>query len=173
MDSESEDIQSYSILTHYQHRARALENYSLADFTSQLRIEYPKNVTFEDPFDDNLDDDILDSHDDKSDEGTLLELPNGIVIKKRKVPRVIRYVNYNVKKDPQNHYRERLMLFLPWRNEETDLYGGFKTHEEHYKAKNQLIAPIRKKYEKYNDELEVAVEEIENEEFDDIYDDID
>ena len=32
-------------------------------------------------------------------------------------------------------------------------------HEEHYKAKNQLIAPIRKKYEKYNEELEVAVEE--------------
>ena len=65
------------------------------------------------------------------------------------------------------------MLFLPWRNEETDLYGGFKTYEEHYKVKNQLIAPIRKKYEKYNEELEVAVEKIENEEFDDMYDDID
>ena len=49
-------------------------------------------MTFEDPFDDNLDDDILDPHDDNLDEGLLLELPNGIVIKKRKVPRVIRYV---------------------------------------------------------------------------------
>ena len=65
------------------------------------------------------------------------------------------------------------MLFLPWRNEEEDLYGAFKTYEEHYKAKKQIIAPIRKKYEKYNEELEAAVEEMENEEFDDIYDDID
>ena len=72
-------------------------------------------MTFEHPFDDNLDDDILDPH-DNSDEGPLLEPLNGIVIKKRKVPRVIRYVNYNVKKDPQNHYRESLLLFLPWRN---------------------------------------------------------
>ena len=46
-------------------------------------------------------------------------------------------------------------------------------YEEHYKAKSQLIGPIRKKYEKYNEELEVAVEEIENEVFDDMYDDID
>ena len=130
-------------------------------------------MTFEDPFDDNLDDDILDQHDDNIDEELLLELPSGIVIKKRKVSRVIRYVNYNIKKDPQNHYRERLMLFLPWRNEEEDLYGGFKTYEEHYKAKKQLIVPIRKKYKKYNEELEAAVEEMENEEFDDIYDDID
>ena len=116
----------------------------ISHHTSQLRIEYPKNVTFEDPFDDNLDDDILDPHDDNLDEGLLLELPNGIVIKKRKVPRVIRYVNYNVKKDPQNHYRERIILFLPWRNEETDLFRGFKMYEEHYKAKSQLIGPIRK-----------------------------
>ena len=83
MDPESEDIQSHNILTHYQHRPRALGNYSLADFTSQLRIEYPKNVTFEDPFDDNLDDDILDPHDDNIDEELLLELPSGIVIKKK------------------------------------------------------------------------------------------
>ena len=130
-------------------------------------------MTFEDPFDDNLDDDILDPHDDNSDERPLLELPNGIVIKKRKVPRVIRYVNYNVKRDPQNYYREMLMLFLPWRNKEKDLYGGFKTFMEHYKAKKQLITPTRKKYERYNEELEVAVEEMANEEFDDMYDDID
>ena len=45
-------------------------------------------------------------------------------------------------------------------------------HEEHYKTKKQLIASVRKKYEKYN-ELEAVVEEMENEEFDDMYDDID
>ena len=46
-------------------------------------------------------------------------------------------------------------------------------HEEHYQAKKQLTIPIRKKYERYSEELAVAVEEMENEEFDDMYDDID
>ena len=41
MDPQSEDIQSHSLVTHCQDRPRALENYSFADFTSQLRNEYP------------------------------------------------------------------------------------------------------------------------------------
>ena len=42
----------------------------------------------------------------------------------------------------QERPRARLMLFLPWRNEEQDLYGGYKTYEEHYMAKESLISPI-------------------------------
>ena len=34
--------------------------------------------------------------------------------KKRKVPRIIRYVKYNKEKDPENYFREQLMLFVPW-----------------------------------------------------------
>ena len=37
------------------------------------------------------------------------------------------------------------MFFLPWRNEEDDLSGGFQTYEEHYMAKQLLIAPICEK----------------------------
>ena len=140
---------------------------------SELRIEYPKNVTFEDPFEDNFDDDPLDPDESNDLDRYLLKLPNGIIIKKRKVQRILRYVNYNVNREPENHYRERLMLFLPWRNEEQDLYGGYKTYEEHYMAKESLITPIRKKYEKYNDSLDLAIEEVEKDEFDNIYDDID
>ena len=43
---------------------------------------------------------------------------NGTKYKYRKVPRVIRYVRYNQTKDPENYYREQLMLFMPWRNEQ-------------------------------------------------------
>ena len=136
-------------MSEYEHRPRALEHYCLAAFVSDLRIECPKNVTFENPFDDNFDDDPLDSAEGNVLDRAVLELPNGIVIKKRRVSRILRYVNYNIKRDPENHYRERLMLFLPWRNEEDDLRGGFKTYEEHYMAKKSLIAPMSKKYEKF------------------------
>ena len=112
---------SHNVLSEYEHRPRTLEHYCLAAFVSDLRIEYPKNVTFEDQFDDNFDDDPLDPAEGNTLDSQVLELPNGIVIKKRRVPRILRYVNYNIKRDPDNHYRERLMLFLPWRNEEDDL----------------------------------------------------
>ena len=127
-------------------------------------------MTFEDLFDDNFDDDLLDAAEGNILDSQVLELPNGIVIKKRRVPRILKYVNYNIKRDPKNHCRERLMLFLPWRNEE-DLSGGFQTYEEHYVGKQSLIAPMRKKYEKFNDSLELAIEEVENADLDDMYND--
>ena len=40
-------------------------------------------------------------------------------------------------------------------------------------AKKSLIVPIRKKYEKFNDSLELAIEEIENDGLDDMCDDMD
>ena len=113
------------MLSEYECRPRALEHYCLAAFVSDLIIEYPKNVTFEDPFYDNFDYDPLDPAEGNILDSQVLELPNEIVIKKRRVPRILRYVNYNIKRDPENHYRERLMLFLPWRNEEDHPSGGF------------------------------------------------
>ena len=117
-DPESYDIQSHNLLSEYEHRPKVLENHCLADFVSELRIEYPKNVTFEDPFEDNFDDDLLNVDEGNALDRQVLKLPNGIVIKKRRGQRILRYVNYNVKRDPENHFRERLMLFLPWRNGE-------------------------------------------------------
>ena len=101
MDPESYDIQSHNLLSEYEHRPKALENYCLADFVSELRIEYPKNVTFEDPFEDNFDDNPLNADEGNALERQVLKLPNGIVIKKRRVWRILRYVNYNVKRDPE------------------------------------------------------------------------
>ena len=51
---------------------------------------------------------------------------NGTKYKKRNVQRIIRYVKYNKKKDPENYFREQRMLFVPWRNEQKDLLGYLK-----------------------------------------------
>ena len=61
------------------------------------------------------------------------------------------------------------MLFLAWRNEES-LYGSLKTYEEYFKAKKMLITPVRIKYEQYNDVLEEAIEEVEQEELEGVND---
>ena len=61
------------------------------------------------------------------------------------------------------------MFFLPWIYEES-LYGSFKTYEEHFKAKETLITPVRKKYKQYNDVLEEAIKEVEQEELEGVND---
>ena len=48
MDPESYDIQSHNLLSEYEYTPKALGNYCLAAFVSELRIEYPKNVIVED-----------------------------------------------------------------------------------------------------------------------------
>ena len=160
MDPESDDVQSSSIITEYRYRPKILERYCLADFASILTIKYPKNVRLKDPYDDNYDDDPIDPQ-SKDIDTNIAELANGVIIKKRKIPKVLRYVNYSVKQDPENHYRERLLLFLPWRNENVDLRGSFKSYEEHYRSKELQIIHIRKKYEQFNNHLQEVIDEVD------------
>ena len=84
LNPESYDIQSHSILSEYELRPRILEQYCLADFASLLQIVYPKNVTLQDPFEDNLEDDPVDPN--KKSDHIITELSNGIVIKKQEIP---------------------------------------------------------------------------------------
>lgn len=72
-----------------------------------------------------------DTEDEFKDDSTLVVLINGIKIKRRKTPRVIEYVRYSLKTNPENYYREKLMLFTPWRNESSDLLCGHQTLSNH------------------------------------------
>ena len=84
----------------------------------------------------------------------------------RKVPRIIRYVRYNKKKDPENYFREQLMLFVPWRNEQKDLMGSFGTYEACYNSLQTSLVSKRNEYEHHAEELEVARQMMEIEERD-------
>ena len=59
-----------------------------------------------------------------------------------------------MKKDPENHYRERLMLFLPWRNEETDLKANCDSYKDRYMMHKDDIEKICVHYEKFSEDLE-------------------
>ena len=52
--------------------------------------------------------------------------------KKRVKPRIIRSVWFNVKSQPEKHYRELIMLFTSWRNEEADLIGNSSSYQDRY-----------------------------------------
>lgn len=121
--------------------AKLHEHWCLADYVSQLDVVFPKeSITDLSEMETNDDerhqseneDSGSDTEGEFKDDSTLVVLRNGIKIKRRKTPRVIRYVRYSLKTNPENYYREKLMLFTPWRNETSDLLCGHQSFEQSF-----------------------------------------
>ena len=67
-------------------------------------------------------------------------------VKKRTQARIIRSVWFNKEAQPENHYRELIMLFTPWRNEQIDLLRDYSSFEEHYLARRDEISEQMQQY---------------------------
>ena len=174
LPAESTNVESDNVIQRYSKRPKQLSKFCLADYVSKVDIIYPKGNKFPEKVNDKNDDDGCDSSssnesedsldDDNSQISDLLyKTKNGTKYKKRKVPRIIRYVKYNKKKDPENYFREQLMLFVPWQNEQRDLLGSFDTHEAHYNSVQTSLIPKRNEYEHHIEELELARQMMEDE----------
>ena len=174
LPAESTDVESDNVIQRYSKRPKQLSKFCLADYVSKVDIIYPKGNKFPEKVNDKNDDDRCGSSssnesedsldDDNSQSSDLLcKTKNGTKYKKRKVPRIIRYVKYNKTKDPENYFREQLMLFLPWRNEQKDLLGSFDTFEAHYNSVQTSLIPKRNEYEHHIEELELARQMMEDE----------
>ena len=177
LPAESTDVESENVIQRYSKRPRQLGKLCLADYVSKVDVTYPKGNKFSEKVDDTNDDDSFvnssgdesdDSFDDNNSQSSdlLFEAKNGTKYKNRKVPRVIRYVRYNRKRDPENYFREQLMLFVPWRNEQKDLTGSFGTYEARYNSVQTSLVSKRNEYEHHAEELEIARQMMENEERD-------
>ena len=142
------DIESDNIIKRYQRRPKQLENICLADFVVWFNCVRDKesdtdfvdnlnmgsndfipetlfdvNTTDDEPY--NMDNNV----DEEQSETQQLKLRGGMKLVKRKKPKIIRSIRFHKSKDPENHYREQLMLYSPWRNENTDLLRDYKTYQ--------------------------------------------
>ncbi|XP_063442198.1 uncharacterized protein LOC134722507 [Mytilus trossulus] len=166
---DSTEIESDNDIKRYSRRPKQLENWCLADYVSPLELQYPKTESSDDHETEEKDHesdneneaanaDIIEEINNKID----ITLKNGIRIYQRKTPKVIRYVKYNYKTDSENFYRERLMLFYPWRNELSDLQYEHETFENMYLTVARILEKKAKQYEGKVIDLEKAIEEAEN-----------
>ena len=91
-------------------------------------------------FDDNTDDDpnSINVSEAKC-ESTEFKLKGGMKLAKRKKPKIIRSVRYHKDKDPENHCREQLMLYVPWRKETTDLIKDCQTYQQRFEQVNDDV----------------------------------
>ena len=149
LSDDCEEIQSGGLLKRYIERPERMSNITLADWAAWYdscgKKSYRKtnkrcdvdNLLLENEEEEN-DDELLDDNSGVSTENKEL--------KKRTQARIIRSVWFNKEAQPEKHYRELLMLFTSWRNEETDLLKNYSTFEEHYLARRDEIGEQMQQY---------------------------
>ena len=152
--NDDEDIFQKNIVIRYGVRPDSLEGECLASFASNYNVSYSDNY---DDIDDSAPQVLED--DDDAEIGDRMRLPAKITLKdgsgkmyKRKREAVIRFRKFNIQKEKNKYYRAKLMLYFPWRNEDTDLLADYPDFESHYRdVLNQIIA----NEEKFNENMEL------------------
>lgn len=169
---DSNDIYIADTYHHYVNRPDDLENTCLADFVAlyEFSRSYPSIK--------NVDNDCSDLEDDNDSEDDDEESKKGIrnenvliiyalkdksgYIKQRKKAKIIRFKTYDIKTDSYNYYRTKLTLYLPFRQEETEVAcPNVKTI---FDEKIEIIIENEKKYNKMITDMTEIIEEMENEE---------
>ena len=142
-DDDSEEVHSSGLLNRYIQRPASLENISLADWAAlydSCQKPVMKKIKSTDVY--NLPLETLDD-DENNDDEPFDRAKNNTQVGKHGKPKqrlIIRSVWFNVKSQPEKHYRELIMLFTSWRNEETDLICSSSSYQERYlllKEKNR------------------------------------
>ena len=121
------------------------------DSTNCSTSETSDDFLLETQLNDNVDDDPS-AEDNQTDDTTEYKLKEGMKLVKRKRAKIVRSVRFNKEKYPENYYREQLMLYTPWRNEQT--------YQERYQQLESIINSNKEQYECHSDILEKAIEDL-------------
>ena len=173
MDDNSEEVHSSGLLNRYKQRPASFENISLADwaalydscqkpFMKKSKSTDLDNLPLETRDDDeNNDDELFDC----AKESTQVGKPGKP--KQHLKPRIIRSVWFNVKSQSEKHYRELIMLFTSWRNEETDLMGNSSSYQEYYLLLKEQIDKQMMQYAVCSEDLNEIEQDLHNTDYND------
>ena len=177
LPDESTDIEADNVIKRYARRPDSLENYCLADFVA--KVVSVSTIATDDckqnnkPSDETEQNNFSNASDDLNTEAVRYSVVNGnskIVL--RVHPKIIRYVKYDEKIDPENYFREQLMLFYPWRHEQNDLLNSHESYESSFKDARNVIELNKRQYDGNNellDNVEKATDTLEQDNFDTLF----
>jgi len=145
---DSTDILVTSLLEHYVQRPQNMESMVLAEFASQWTFSKKRKSKK------GIEETHLEQTDYPVENFETSEFTNDIYplldgsgfIKKRTKNRIIRFCNYGKLTDPQNYYRENVMLYFPWRDEKEDIINA--DCQEKYLKNLIAIENVRKAFDK-------------------------
>ena len=133
MDDDDEDIFQKNIISRYILRPTKLEHLCLASFAANYTVSKWNDDDEETGHVSN----ILDEDDDNPDSEDMFKKitlrDNSGTMNRRKRQAIIRFRKFNVEKEQEEFCRAKLMLFLPWRDEEHDLIKVYQDFTSHYR----------------------------------------
>ncbi|XP_054717389.1 uncharacterized protein LOC129226785 [Uloborus diversus] len=119
MDLSSEDVFEKNILDRYANRPQCLEDLCLADFAA-----WYENA--------------------RTGKADLKFLDGSGYVRRRRKAKIIRYRNYSKSVDETEYYREQLMLFTNWRDEQSEILD--QNYKAVYENREEFIKNNRQKY---------------------------
>jgi hypothetical protein len=170
MDGESTEIAAKGPLDHYSQRPDEIEDLCLADFAAWYTFSRKRNSQSEEQSEHEEEEETLpgelvndiDGDEEPQEVPKVMRLKDKSgFIRKRRVQRIVRFRKYGEKQDPENYFREQLMLYVPWRNEETELVNI--EHQARYRIMKEQIASKKNEYNKLEVELAVTTNNDEDE----------
>ena len=163
LDNDNEDVYCKNFIDQYAARPKHWEDMCLAQFAANYTYNRGnENCIGEDEneFAHELDTEIPDGSDEIT-HTNVIKLQNGLSqMRKRKRKAVIHWHNFNIEKEPEKHYRSRIMLFLPWRTEEK-LRGNYMSYEYRYNDEIERIKATEKMFIHEEDEINSVFEHLQ------------
>ena len=120
MHDEDEDVFHKSMIDRYIHRPLELESMCFAEFGANYTVVYKEESQDSLP---------LMNEDATSTSRKIKLVDNFGTMHKRSI---VRFHQPNKEKNPNDFFRTKLMLYLPWRKESTDLLCGYTDYISHY-----------------------------------------
>ena len=163
-----EDIFAKSIHDRYAARPDSLENMTLATFASSYSVKYSTSEPLTEEGDNHENrlqqdeasvDEVLGDIQAMSSNG-VIQLKNqmGQMVRRRHEA-VLRLRNINKEKDPNGYFYARLLLFFPWRDEDTLSINPKDLYCQHQAA----IEENAKKFNQHSEEIDFAAQRLEAE----------
>ena len=162
LDDADQNIYCKNIIDRYAARPHKLENMSLAQFAANYTYRRESN-----------NDTMICSDDgsEQSDTELLYELPiqhqtvitlqDGLgYMWKRKRQAIIRWHNFNIETEAEKHFRSRIMLFLPWRDE-NKLHGHYTSYADRYSHEIENIKKVEDEFIHHEEDINEAFKQLE------------
>ena len=162
LNDDDENVYCKNIIDRYAARPQKLEDMSLAEFAANYtyKRETTHDVTqCENGMSDGSDTEL--QGDNEVPQENSITLQNGLgYMRKRRKQAIIRWHNFNPEKEPEKHFRSRIMLFMPWR-EEDKLYGNYKSYTDRYHNEMDKIKKTEDLFIHHEEEINDAFQQLQ------------
>jgi len=156
MEEDSEDIYQTSLIDRYAARPDHLGHMCLAEFAANYTTRSGQDLP-----DDESTDALPTPKDEEGEKCECITLKNDLGnMFKCKREAIIRFHWFNQEKETNKVYRSKLMLYIPWREETSDLLGGYMDFHSHYENKVNEILENEQKYSQNVTEIDDTLDDL-------------